>query len=100
MCQIASPDLEDSAWTSRSVRVVGVWFDDAMTSTDVPDRGLELRSTLSHDGIVTLAVRPTDVPAPGDDQVVVRVDVAPINPSDLGMMFAAGDIEAALALRG
>ncbi len=68
-----------------------------MTSHDLPERALELRSTLSDDGIVTLAVRPTDVPAPGDDQVVVRVEAAPINPSDLGMLFAAGDVDAALA---
>lgn len=68
-----------------------------MTSPTVPEQALELRSTLSDDGIVTLAVRPTDVPAPGDDQVVVRVEAAPINPSDLGMLFAAGDVEASLA---
>ena len=68
-----------------------------MTSHDVPEQALELRSTLRDDGIVTLAVRPTDVPAPGDDQVVVRVEAAPINPSDLGMLFAAGDVDASLA---
>lgn len=68
-----------------------------MTSSTVPEQALELRSTLSDDGIVTLAVRPTDVPAPGDDQVVVRVEAAPINPSDLGMLFAAGDVDASLA---
>jgi NADPH:quinone reductase-like Zn-dependent oxidoreductase len=68
-----------------------------MTSHDVPEQALELRSTLSDDGIVTLAVRSTEVPAPGDDQVVVRVEAAPINPSDLGMLFAAGDVEASLA---
>ena len=68
-----------------------------MTSHDVPEQALEMRSTLSDDGIVTLAVRPTDVPTPGDDQVVVRVEAAPINPSDLGMLFAAGDVDASLA---
>ncbi len=68
-----------------------------MTSPTVPEQALELRSTLSDDGIVTLAVRPTDVPVPGDDQVVVRVEAAPINPSDLGMLFAAGDVAASLA---
>ena len=68
-----------------------------MTSHDVPEQALELRSTLRDDGIVTLAVRPADVPAPGDDQVVVRVEAAPINPSDLGMLFAAGDVDASLA---
>ncbi len=68
-----------------------------MTSHDLPEHALELRSTLSDDGIVTLAVRSTDVPPPGDDQVVVRVDAAPINPSDLGMLFAGGDADASLA---
>lgn len=68
-----------------------------MTSHDVPADGLELRSTLSDDGIVTLAVHRTDVDAPHDDQVVVRVEAAPINPSDLGMLLAGGDADAALA---
>jgi NADPH:quinone reductase len=67
-----------------------------MTSHDVPEHGLELRSTLSADGLVTLAVRRGDVDAPNDDQVVVRVEAAPINPSDLGMLLAGGDAQAAL----
>jgi NADPH:quinone reductase-like Zn-dependent oxidoreductase len=65
-------------------------------SNDLPDECLELRSTLADDGIVTLAVRSTDVVAPGDDQVVVRIEAAPINPSDLGMLFAGGDTSAAI----
>ena len=65
-------------------------------STELPTECLELRSTLADDGIVTLAVRTTDVAAPGDDQVVVRIDAAPINPSDLGMLFAGGDTSAAI----
>jgi NADPH:quinone reductase len=64
--------------------------------SDLPATALELRSTLSDDGIVTLGIRETDVVAPNDDQVVVRVEAAPINPSDLGMMFAGGDTGAAL----
>ncbi len=95
-------DSHHPMWRTRtgrsgSGRVVGVCFDGSMTSYDVPEHALELRSTLSGDGIVTLAVRPTDVPAPGDDQVVVRVEAAPINPSDLGMLFAGGDADASLA---
>ncbi len=68
-----------------------------MTSSAVPERGLELTSTLGADGIVTLAVGECDIPVPRDDQVVVRVEAAPINPSDLGMLFAAGDVHSALA---
>lgn len=64
----------------------------------IPETGLELRSTVTDDGQVTLAVRRADIPAPGDDEVVVRVDAAPINPSDLGMLFGMADIRAATAI--
>lgn len=64
--------------------------------SEYPATALELRSTLADDGVVTLAIRSTDVADPGDDQVVVRVEAAPINPSDLGMMFAGGDPSAGL----
>ncbi len=66
------------------------------TPADAPPV-LELRSTLTDDGTVTLAIRETDMPAVADDQVLVRVEAAPINPSDLGMLFAMGDISAASA---
>jgi len=66
-------------------------------SSDLPATALELRSTLTDDGVVTMAIHETDVVAPTDDQVVVRVEAAPINPSDLGMMFAGGDAGAGLA---
>lgn len=69
-------------------------------STDVPDSTLELRSTVSEDGNVTLAIRRDDVVPPGDDEVVVRVEAAPINPSDLGMLFAMADLDAATAVDG
>ncbi len=72
-----------------------MWLSGVMAS-QLPSTALELRSTLTDDGIVTMAIRETDVEAPGDDQVVVRVEAAPINPSDLGMMFAGGDAGACL----
>jgi NADPH:quinone reductase-like Zn-dependent oxidoreductase len=65
-------------------------------SADFPATALELRSTLTDDGVVTMGIRETEVAAPTDDQVVVRVDAAPINPSDLGMMLAGGDPDGAL----
>jgi NADPH2:quinone reductase len=60
-------------------------------SADFPATALELRSTLGDDGVVTMAIRDTDVAVPADDQVVVRVEASPINPSDLGMMLGGGD---------
>jgi len=67
------------------------------SSADLPATALELRSTLTDDGVVTMGIRETDVVAPTDDQVVVRVDAAPINPSDLGMRLGGGDAREARA---
>ncbi len=79
----------------RRDRVGTMWLSGSMPS-EYPATALELRSTLTDDGVVTLAIRSTDVADPTDDQVVVRVEAAPINPSDLGMMFAGGDPSAGL----
>lgn len=57
----------------------------------------ELRSTVSDDGSVTLAISESEVAAPGSDEVVVRIEAAPINPSDLGMLFAGADMSTASA---
>ncbi|WP_420450913.1 zinc-binding dehydrogenase [Ilumatobacter sp.] len=62
---------------------------------NVPTTTRELRSTIADDGEVTLAIAESELSPPGDDQVVVRVDAAPINPSDLGMMFAGADLSQA-----
>ncbi len=71
--------------------------DDPMTQHELPETALELRSTLTGDGEVTLGIQRCEVDAPTGSQVVVRVDAAPINPSDLGMLFAMGDISRATA---
>ena len=39
----------------------------------------------------------TPTPKPEPDEVVVRVDAAPINPSDLGLLFGAADMSTAKA---
>ncbi len=67
-----------------------------MTDTAIPPTGLELRSTVTDaDALVTLAIREYDIAEPGPDEVVVRVGAAPINPSDMGMLFAGGDVSEA-----
>jgi NADPH:quinone reductase-like Zn-dependent oxidoreductase len=71
-----------------------------MSEPAVPTSSLELRSTLTEDGVVTVGLHRSEVPAPGPDEVVVRVDAAPVNPSDLGMLFAMGDVASATATEG
>ena len=71
-----------------------------MTDTAAPTTTLEIVSTVTDDGRVTMAMHETDVPPPRDDQVTVRIEAAPINPSDLGSMFARADIATARAADG
>lgn len=56
-----------------------------------PSHGLQLTSTLSADGVLELQVADVAVRAPGADEVVVRIEAAPINPSDLLTLFASAD---------
>ncbi|MFT3838857.1 MAG: zinc-binding dehydrogenase [Myxococcaceae bacterium] len=52
---------------------------------------LQLQSTLQSDGKLTLSLAQVNVPPPGANEVTVRVDAAPINPSDLWLMLAGAD---------
>jgi NADPH2:quinone reductase len=61
--------------------------------------GLQLISLLNADGELELSLVDAPAPRPGPDEVVVRVDAAPINPSDLWLLLAGADVESA-QLRG
>ncbi|WTW98947.1 zinc-binding dehydrogenase [Streptomycetaceae bacterium NBC_01309] len=64
-------------------------------ATGIPETGRELRTLVTEQGTVEVSVREVPLPelAPGD--VLVRVEAAPINPSDLGLLFAGADMSAA-----
>lgn len=64
-------------------------------TADLPDTALELRSLVSSDGTLELSLHEVPVPKPGADEVLVRVEAAPINPSDLGLLVASADMTAA-----
>jgi len=59
--------------------------------------GLELRSLIDSDGVLTLSLVSTPYPEPGPDEVVVEVLATPINPSDLGLLTGAADLSTATA---
>ena len=67
-----------------------------MTSP-LPATALQLRSLIRADGTLELSLAETPVPQPGPDEVVVRVEAAPLNPSDLGLLFGPADMAAAKA---
>jgi NADPH:quinone reductase len=72
-------------------------IEELTVSDDVPAQALQLRSLVTDTATVSLSIELVDVPRPGPDQVVVRVEAAPINPSDLGLLFAGADLARATA---
>lgn len=54
--------------------------------------GRELRSTANADGSLTLTLEEVTLPDPGAGEVTVRVEAAPINPSDLGLLLGPADV--------
>jgi NADPH:quinone reductase len=66
-----------------------------MPSTDRPDTARQLRSLVTPGGTVELSLATVEVPEPGPNDVVIRVEATPINPSDLGLLLAGADISTA-----
>ena len=66
-------------------------------SSEIPAEGLQLRSTVTAEGTVEVALVRAPVPRPRDDEVLVRIEAAPINPSDVGVLFAGADVARARA---
>jgi NADPH:quinone reductase len=64
---------------------------------EVPATTLQLRSLVTADQTVELFLETVEVPEPGLGEVVVRVEAAPINPSDLGLLLAGADVTAAVS---
>jgi NADPH:quinone reductase-like Zn-dependent oxidoreductase len=59
--------------------------------------GLQLRSLIKKSGELELSLLEVPTPEPSADEVVVRVEATPINPSDIGLLFGAADMSTAKA---
>ena len=55
--------------------------------------GKQLFTTLESDGTLTLAIEEVTFPEPKGNQVLVKMEAAPINPSDLAILTGAADFE-------
>src|SRR3984885_5272645 len=60
--------------------------------------GLELRSLIKKSGELELSLASVPSPEPGPDEILVRVEASPINPSDLGLLVGAADMSTAKVL--
>src|SRR3954449_10029105 len=59
--------------------------------------GLQLRSLLKKSGELEISLASVPTPEPAEDEVVVRVEATPINPSDLGLLIGPADMSTAKA---
>ena len=59
--------------------------------------GLQLRSLITKSGELELSLVEMPIPEPAADQVVVKVEATPINPSDLGLLIGPADMSTAKA---
>ncbi len=63
--------------------------------SDLPTDGLALFSTATAEGTIAVTLEPQQLAALGDDELLVRIEATPINPSDLGLLFGPADVATA-----
>ncbi|SFB73544.1 NADPH2:quinone reductase [Polaromonas sp. OV174] len=61
--------------------------------------GLQLRSLVKASGELEISLLSVETPAPAPDEVVIRIEATPINPSDFALLFGAADL-ATLSVSG
>ena len=69
-------------------------------STPLAANGLQLRSLVKASGELELSLQRVPTPDPAPDEVVVRVEATPINPSDIGLLFGAADLSTLTVVGG
>ena len=60
-----------------------------------PLSGLKLQSLIKKSGELEVSLATVDVPPPAPNEVVVRLEASPINPSDIGLLFGPADMSTA-----
>ena len=48
----------------------------------------EIRSKVTADGNIEISIATTEIPTPSDNEVLIKVEASPINPSDLGLLIS------------
>ena len=54
--------------------------------------GRAIRSTIDKSGELVLSLEQVELTEPGDDEVIVRIEATPVNPSDSGMLLGPADL--------
>ena len=59
---------------------------------NTPTTNTQLHSLIKKNGELELSLVQAPVDEPKADEVVVRIEASPLNPSDLGLLFGAADM--------
>jgi NADPH:quinone reductase len=65
------------------------------TANVMPSTGLQLRTVITKEGKLELSLTEVAIAPLKDDEVLIRVEASPINPSDIGLLFGAADMSTA-----
>lgn len=65
--------------------------------TEIPRSALQLCSLIKASGELEISLAQVPLPEPKPAEVIVRVEAAPLNPSDLALLFGAADMSKARA---
>tara|TARA_R110002110_G_scaffold5044_2_gene25635 strand:- start:2239 stop:3378 length:1140 start_codon:yes stop_codon:yes gene_type:complete len=63
----------------------------------LPKTYMQMFSTLTPEGVLKMELVEQQMPTPKPNQVIVRVEASPINPSDLGVMFGMANTSEAIS---
>jgi NADPH:quinone reductase-like Zn-dependent oxidoreductase len=61
-------------------------------NANAPATSLQLRSLIRSSGELELSLVEVEVPKPAADEVLIRIEASPINPSDIGLLLGAADV--------
>ena len=64
-------------------------------TTETDRTALQLRSLVTPEGELQVTLASVSIPVPAENEVLVRLQGSPINPSDLGLLFGAADMRTA-----
>mgnify|MGYP005724764049 CR=1 FL=1 len=60
----------------------------------------EIRSEITSEGKLLLSIATVDKPTPKEDEVLIKVEAAPINPSDLALLLSFASDPSTLQVTG
>ncbi len=71
-----------------------------MTTSVLPATQLQLRTLISQEGELNAHLIEGEVPVPSGNEVLIRIEAVPINPSDVGRLLSAVKIDSLRSVEG